>query len=212
MCTGCSLIVPGDQQRICLALLPEGQIIGDFTPRSESGGLHAALVVQDEAGRKNSVLAPFGFDRVQQIPSMDSGFYYVFAANRENDIPKSFDAVYLVHFSADGPTIDPIITKMGFGVFAETWGRWFVVFPTEKPEDLKLLQLDQGGGVMENYAFGKDLQLLDPDPDLIIAGVQVLDDGDVLVNFWKEGVWQDKSGPFYRVIVSLRQKTVQIAK
>ncbi|MSR87173.1 hypothetical protein EXS70_03315 [Candidatus Peribacteria bacterium] len=209
VCSGCLLVTGNDPMKICLAVTKDGEIVGDYTAVPDAPG-KATLVVRDLNGDMARVEAPFGFDRVQYVRANEG--YFVYAANRENDIPKNFDAVFHVAFNPDGPAIAPVITGMGFGEYFERNARWYVVTPQEHPEDLVLRQLDVLGQQMDEFTFGKDLHRIDPDPNLRVAGVHVLDEGNVVVDFWKEGVWKDKGGPFYHMIVSPDQKTVQIAR
>ncbi len=215
-CSGCFLAPAGDQMKICLALLDQGEIVADFTslPLTQEEamaqtGPRAMLAARDAQGRTTTVKAPFGFDRVITAP----GGYYVMAANRENDIPKSFDTVYLVMFKEEGPVIKPIIEGRGFGRFSAKRSTWLYVPHDDAPAKWTLKEVGTDGKAVDEFRFGAQLAARPDFPaDGFLMDAEVMVDGDnVLLSVFKPG-YSERTGPFVHYVVSIDKKMVGTRK
>jgi len=198
--------------KTCLVSSPEGEVIGIF-PRSND--LHSSLIAHSRTGkeivREN---VPLDFEKVEKAPGYSPDAYFVYAATRENGMPKSFDAAFLVIPSI--PSIDPIIQNDAwsgiFGGYDASRLRWLYI-PVKNddlPGQWTLLAKDNSGKDIDAYAFGKDIENMPGfDRTMSLVGAEILSSGDLLVSFYKEGFSRDIAGPFVRFVISPDERKVQ---
>lgn len=201
-CSGCTLVENPDA--VCLVHNDWGEIVADFPASSD-----AILMARAKDGSTAHLDAPWGFDGVVPAWGAD-GRYYVFAANRENDTPKSFDTLFLVDLT--GPaSIKPLVTGgRVFGGVADD-NRTLIYIPhADAIADLHATITDPFAEETDTYAFGKELA---KDPSItkdmwLATGNIIPHDRRILIGFWKDGYTTSKDGPFIEYVVSVEDKTV----
>jgi hypothetical protein len=194
------------QSRICLASLPEGEIIGEFKTNSE-----AQIITISKEGEINGIDAEFGFDKVFK-DSFNTNGYFVLSTNRENSPLHTFDKVFLVLFGPNKPpSITKVIDEPGFGDYRIN--EWFYIPISKKGQlsknddkDLTLKTVSALGEYIDEYKFGPTLVSLPGyDKQMFLYNFEILSDGKILITFGKDLL----GDPYSQYIIDPKEKSLK---
>lgn len=190
--------------RTCLAVLPEGQIIGEYRPNSKG-----EIIVTNRQGEVAGIEAEFGFDRVFK-DNLNTGGYFVLSTNRENSPLRTFDKVFLVLFGPNQPFgITKVINEPGFGDYH--LNQWFYIPMSyaggyARHGDFVLKIVDALGEPVDEFKFGPTLVTLPHyHPDMYLYNFEILNDGNILLTFGKDLLGESYS----QYLVSPKEKTIK---